>query len=637
MMNYDLPEVPNTKDIKAVIGNRVPFLSKNLSTLLEIRRRNANKGFLALLGKDSEFKGVHVTDNLFKVTGVASNGAVTVEKSTGHLFLNGEAVYVDTSSLIIDEFNNNEDTFSIFLGYETEFYHNVEDDSPVVGLEETVARQRLVWTLHQEIGVGVQDTIKWDSTKEEQHGKILLCQVTNFTTSPTYTDKRYFVGIPYFNTRRFTNLYNILDSLKYLDEDGITERTFVTEEIPQTPKGITVYSVNILKDSLKEYNLLRDKVLLRDAANISVNNSSVSIVALESLNTLATLIGSGGFTDAKAKIEGVNVSTDPLQIEDAERNFVDLGVESGDTIYNLSTRSVGSISSVNQHKLGVKGITFNTNDKYAIPQGDISESIEANYFIGKLSKEEYEALYTASSLGVFNETIGNNTSGLIGARISDREQSNIRISQLEADIREEFSISSADVKYFLRLSWEEPTLQSDNLTPLTQDIVSAAIRVVKVNKLSEGEKNTVLGKDTIDSAIVEARRLVDDTYEVATKLKKYSPDLQKSFYEEIPVGKIFTFPVKWNDSYLIYIAPITEYGIIGAWKPIYVDVSAETIQGRSILDDFKEDMQLERKKDEVLFSAYARSIDEQQFQLNRVLATVPTTLQVKTMIDNSAK
>lgn len=637
-MNYDLPEVPNTKDIKAVIGNRVPFLSKNLSTLLEIRRRNANKGFLALLGKDSEFKGVHVTDNLFKVTGVASNGAVTVEKSTGHLFLNGEAVYVDTSSLIIDEFNNSEDTFSIFLGYETEFYHNVEDDSPVVGLEETVARQRLVWTLSQETGVGVQDTIKWDSTKEEQHGKILLCQVTNFTTSPTYTDKRYFVGIPYFNTRRFTNLYNILDSLKYLDEDGITERTFVTEEIPQTPTGITEYSVNILKDSLKEYNLLRDKVLLRDAANISVNNSSVSIVALESLNTLATLIGSDeGFAEAKAKIEGTNESTNPLQIKDAGKNFVELGVEIGDTIYNVITRSVGSISSVYEHKLDVKGITFSIDDKYAIPQGDISESIEAHYFIGKLSMEEYSSLYNASSLGVFNGTIGNNTSGLIGARISDREQSNIRISQLEADIREEFSISSADVKYFLRLSWEEPTLQSDNSTTLTQDIVSAAIRVVKVNKLSEGEKSTVLGKETIDSAIVEARRLVDDTYEVATKLKKYSPDLQKSFYEEIPVGKIFTFPVKWNDFYLIYIAPITEYGIIGAWKPIYVDVSAETIQGRSILDDFKEDMQLERKKDEVLFSAYARSIDEQQFQLNRVLATVPTTLQVKTMIDNSAK
>lgn len=635
-MNYDLPEVPNTEDIKAVIGNRVPFLSKNLSTLLEIRRRNANKGFLALLGKDSKFKGVHVTDNLFKVTGVASNGSVTVEKRTGHLFLNGEAVYVDTSSLIIDEFKNSEDTFSIFLDYETEFYHNVKDDSPVVGLEETVARQRLVWTLSQETGFGVQDTIKWDSTKEEQHGKILLCQVTNFTTSPTYTDKRYFVGIPYFNTRRFANLYNILDSLKYLDEDGITERTFVTEEIPQTPTRITVYSVNILKDSLKEYNLLRDKVLLRDAANISVNNSSVSIVALESLNTLATLIGSEGFEDAKAKIEGVNVSTNPLQIEDTGKDFVELGVETGDTIYNLSTRSVGSISSVNQYKLGVEGVTFSTGDKYAIPQGEISESIEAHYFIGKLSMEEYVSLYNTSSLGDFNGTIGNNTSGLIGARISDREQSNIRISQLEADIREEFSISSADVKYFLRLSWEEPTLQSDNSTPLTQDIVSAAIRVVKVNKLSEGEKNTVLGKDTIDSAIVEARRLVDDTYEVATKLKKYSPSSQKSFYEEIPVGKIFTFPVKWNDSYLIYIAPITEYGIIGAWKPIYVDVSAETIQGRSILDDFKEDMQLERKKDEVLFSAYARSIDEQQFQLNRVLATVPTTLQVKTMIDNSA-
>lgn len=634
-MNYDLPEVPNLSDVKAVIGNRVPFLSKNLSTLIEIRRIQTNKSVLGLIGKDEYFKGVSFIDELFKVTNVSREGVVTFSKNTGVLYLNGEALYASILSNTLEGFSDIIPTFAVVLNYSTEFYRDNHDDSPVIGLEETVARQRIVFSLDFEEGIGVQDILSWGSTNDANTGKILLCQVTQFTGTPQYTDKRYFSGTPYFNTRRFTNLYNILDSLKYLDEDGITERTFVTEEIPQTPKGITVYSVNILKDNLKEYNLLRDKVLLRDAANISVNNSSVSIVALESLNTLATLIGSGGFTAAKAKIEGTNVSTEPLQIEDEGNDFVDLGVEIGDTIYNVSTRSVGSISSVAEHKLDVEGITFNTNDKYAIPQGDISESIEAHYFIGKLSMEEYRALSTASSLGGFNETIGNNTSGLIGARISDREQSNIRISQLEADIREEFSISSADVKYFLRLSWEEPTLQSDNSTPLTQDIVSAAIRVVKVNKLSAGEKNTVLGKDTIDSAIVEARRLVDDTYEVATKLKKYSPVLQKSFYEEIPVGKIFTFPVKWNDSYLIYIAPITEYGIIGAWKSIYVDVSAETIQGRSILDDFKEDMQLERKKDEVIFSAYARSIDEQQFQLNRVLATVPTTLQVKTMIDNS--
>lgn len=601
-------------------------MSKNISTLIEIRRQMQKRSIEGLLGKDINYKGVAFVDKSFQITNIDTNGLVSYENGQG-LYLRGENFPISVSNAIIDDFNSNLDKFSVYLQVDVEPYRDEADDSPVPGLEETVSRQKVKFSFIQEAGSGGQQTIEWNSDKELDSQKIWLCDVINYISGAEYEDKRYFSGVPYLSQRDISNLDSILKELKYTDEDGITERILLTKEVPQIPAPISQINKSISKIGSTSLDTLKDKIFIREGYLQTATSLESSLLTLKNLYDKAVDIGDTEFPNEIERLKGIQEpSEEPSILMDSSADFITAGVLVNDKIYNITKQTAGVITNVSTTSVKVEGLTFAVGDEYSIPLKELSKEVDKAFGNRHLTHSEYKNLNNMITLTDFITELGTDTTtGIRKNKFTALETTNFQAIELGKDIGASVDTTEDPSRYRLRLWWEEPTLQ-ENGNPLTQKIVSYMLKVSQVNPLNTEEISTVLSSTQIQGNILKSKGLTHDTVELASKYKSVN-NIGKEIYVEIPEGTTYTIRVMGDEKYIVCIAPMTEYGILGNWKSIYVNMNDEQVGGKTLKQDMQEEVKVYKQKEAI-------AIQSQVAEINRTRSDVDRTVYSFSVIAN---